>query len=288
MNLELAGQGAIGLAKLIRDRDNYLHAFKSVSDTIDKIKPYEGIARQGLSGVKKIGKVLKKTRQSKHSFSKERYGHPSGTGKSKRHEGRNEVDNTFKTNTLYHFDCLTNIPRDKDNSTHHRRENDAIYFAGFKICMHIENISTTTPVWFNFAILQKKDRCDVSAAMSEDFFREEGVDRRARDFDQSGNEPNGIELHCLPVNPDKFLILQHKRYKLGLKNSNDTHGYYHTIDKYFKLQRQIRYLDTGGTVQQPLQIVFWCSTPYMLGGASPANAIKYSLRTITYFADRKY
>jgi len=238
------------------------------------------INRKGLSGRYRKGRWKKNAAM----FSKSRYGHRVGTSTCKMAQGTNVTAQGANSKTLYVFDKYTNIPQtnDMDITT---RKFKAINLRGVKTCFHVEN-NLGRPVWLNFAILQRKDKNAEVNPHTTDFFRDTGrADQRSTDF---GAHLSGLEMKCLPINSDKFLILRHSRVTLGPKNAQDGHKYYKTFDFYKHMNRQIRYSSTSGlsTEQAPLEFVFWCSTSTDdINDGPVVNAVTYSMRNVTYFRD---
>jgi hypothetical protein len=224
-------------------------------------------------------------RKGRFKFNKARYGHPNGTSSAKMHQGKNDTHVSGATKTLYVYDCFTDILQGSTGNELNRRRNRAINLRGIKICFHVEN-NLSRPVWLNFAILQRKDQNAMQTPHGDNFFRCTGQsDVRGKDFSTA---LTGLELKCLPINPDKFLILRHTRWTIGPKNGQDGHNYYKTFDFYKHLNREIRYTDQDGnqTEQSPLEFVWWCSTPDDTEATETVpNAVTYGMRTLTYFRD---
>lgn len=237
-------------------------------------------------------KRWRKRRRSGYRASKKaRYGIGERIGASNSKQTLQTRDNAFiaiPSRTL-NITQLTGTDQGTSNNRQDR-QNTIINCRGFKICMAVRNNIQNQPLYYNCAILSPKNAGDITTA---NFFRGTGTLSRGLDFD---NDRTALELHCLPINTDKFYVLKHKRYRLGPENRNNQQ--YHdakmsnfmNIDWYVRLKRQLRYDDPDSNfpIDGAVYLVQWCDSYEATAGSLPLpTPLQVMQRHIMYFRDSK-
>lgn len=215
-------------------------------------------------------------------------------GKSVAKTAIDRVDSTTlfspNTRTLYAYD-MTSIPQTSSNSID-QRQRDIINMRGFKVCLLIRN-RTAQPMTFNMAVISPKgdqtglSTGDTGSTLVLNFFRGNGNTREV-DF---GSAITNNQYHCLPINTDRWVVLAHQRRIL--RNQTNTGNYtnetpnYFKIQKYFKINRQIRY-DNVGSSTSPVYFVYWIDLFMALStGVAAAQAVDFQREFVTYFREPK-
>ncbi len=174
------------------------------------------------------------------------------------------------------------------SDTKFKRRTDTVMLSGFKFCFEVDNtdsIDTTKPMYVNFAVLVDKESSSSQTENlgTSDFFRDLRKNKdRSIDF-STGLSSN--ELHCLPINTDKFGILKHKRMRLAGNNANSVNKQFRNMDFYLRCKRQLRW-DAGNTYPEGPRVyaVMWCSRfGDNAGKAVEPDQIKMHGRILTYF-----
>lgn len=199
---------------------------------------------------------------------------------------RNEIDNrteTWDSNTQY-FVTLTDLGRQATNEINFRVR-DLVTIKGWKICMNYQS-KLLEPLYVNVAIVACKD---VTGSIIPDFFRSFG-NERAVDF----NDVNltCFDRHCRPINSDKWTVMYHKRFKLGVINDtasafSENRESYGSIMKWIKFNRQIRWddgnPDTSADNAQ-VRLIWWFGTWNGTNTVTTAVA-NGQVRVVTYFRE---
>ncbi len=197
------------------------------------------------------------------------------------------------------FVNVTLIDRADQGINHlaHRQRN-VINMRGFKVCFMARN-NLQQPMLFNMAVLIAKGQKITSLAdMSADFFRNSSLQElasansRTTDFSTT---LNSMELHCNPVNTDKFVVLKHWRKRIGPNDETGEGGSYNTqasknwlvIDRYVKVNRQIRYSDDNQTPINGDIFLVWWFAPFLSSTTSNpvADALTKQLHTVAYWRE---
>lgn len=212
-------------------------------------------------------------------------GDAPGTSTSKRSVTNDQLPTNQSTRTQYVYD-LFEVPQGSEID---QRERRLMKVGGVKFCAEVKNL-TNAPLYVNWAILASKAG-GIGGVSNVDFFRASEGAERARNF---GTDLTGNEFHCLPINSDKYHILQHKRYKLVPSASGGdtvalTGKSYMNIDMYKKFNRQLQFDGAvGGPESGETSLVMWCSKfGEGAGTVAETNAWNVSLKTICYFRDPK-
>jgi len=190
--------------------------------------------------------------------------------------------------TLYTVD-MTNIPKYTGASDIKRymRSGNLIRVSGFKFCMMVRNVSNF-PAFLNVAVVQPRNS---TTASTPNFFRNNDAgDTAGRGIDFSINR-SGLQLHCLPINTDKHMVLMHRRYKLlnmdpsNAFNNNNRGSNMVTINKWLKINKQFRYdQDANPKCATPVFLVYWFTNQLDIAGTGvDLNAFTVSIDAITYF-----
>lgn len=185
-----------------------------------------------------------------------------------------------ETRRLYIYPC-TEIPKvtpnDVDNP--HVRRRDITFIKGFRMCLQLQNTRENL-VLFNYAIIVPKAQQNVT---TQDFFRSRKNTERGQDFDPTVLDSN--DFHCSPINTDRYMVLGHKRYKLGATGATNPPKF-KFIDRYFKINRQLRY-DDGSNIPlyHPIFVVFWFDEVMSNAGTAPIVGMRRNINIKTYFSE---
>jgi hypothetical protein len=179
---------------------------------------------------------------------------------------------------------MTNIP---EGNSINQRERQMVNMRGFKICIELRNIRDD-PLYFNLAVIAPKGA--TATPVTPDFFRG-STDDRAIDF---GTALTSNEFHCLPINTDKYVVLLHKRYRLGPSPgatlyTNENSNNFLNIDRYVSLKRQLRWSkDEQSAESGRVYVVHWAAAFGASTGTLPAaNSYSMSKRYISYWKEPK-
>jgi hypothetical protein len=141
-------------------------------------------------------------------------------------------------------------------------------------------------MYYNWAIIAPKDSTATAISATE-FLRGNGISRNQA-FDTT---LSGSQMHCLPINTDKFTVLEHKRFRLntstGPTYTNEDGSSYMNFNKYVPVNRQLRYKNNSNDpTQGDIWMVHWASG-YMqnTGTAVATNAYRQSESIVTYFKE---
>lgn len=237
----------------------------------------------GYSAIRSLIKNYRKRGQTRR-----RIGERVGSGGGKTNVRNNIANVAHSTRTLYDVDLL-NLPQGTGRSD---RLRGAVNFRGCKICLSFVNTLSTTnraELYCNVAVISPKDQNGSSSTISlADFFRDQSGTERGQDFSIG---LSSTEMHCLPINTDKYSLLHHKRFSLG--GAQQTGGMKKnvcTFDFYAKLNRQIRYQSDASTVPEGnnVYLVYWFSIQDEPGStAATANAVNVSMHITQYFREPK-
>lgn len=217
-----------------------------------------------------------------------------GSSTAKKVYVTNDVSITsFATRDLY-SDDLIKIGKKLNASTGpseiNQRERDVANVRGVKICWEVMNV-LDVPVYMNWAIVTPKN--DLTTSISKiDWFRDYSV-KREQSFDST---LTSNEMHCLPINADRYIVHSHQRTRLAPKNGNTSALYnvggqnIRTIMKYIPVKRQFRF--DGNSTEEPsgrqLFLVWWFDEFLSASGhVTVPNAVQCNRREICYFREPK-
>lgn len=202
---------------------------------------------------------------------------------------------------------LLDINRNDDGGNFmNERQKRTCMLSGIKFCSELRNtdaVDSTRPKYVNVALVTDKETDGSTVAQSTfnggDFFRDyRDGSNRSRDFytknaDGSFSTTSDLssnELHCLPINTDRYGVLFHKRIKMRPNNGNFVDC--KNLDFYVKLKRQLRWdqsadgSDNAYPEGNGIWLVMWCDN-FMVSASAPGvdNQIDARFRILTYFND---
>jgi len=207
---------------------------------------------------------------------------------------RNTVDlptTEVQSRTLFRYP-LTKIPKAKvagDIDNPHVRLRNLCFIKGFRICMQFENLRQEQLMLLNYAVISPKG--DNTPPDNTKFFRSRKNQERSIDFNFEDLDSN--DFHCCPINTDRYVILTHKRLRLGQTGATNPPRY-RTIDRYVKVNRQLRYEDPpeGSTVENPdplnnpIYLCVWCDFLLVKEGQPGINSVlRRNINVKTYFSN---
>lgn len=209
-----------------------------------------------------------------------------GTSDSKR---TTAIDDAYGSDTMCTLQIWnpTTISRSTGVDDLNTRESDTAVIKGFRLCMELANVNTTTPMYYNLALVVPRDNTSVS---STDFFRSQGGTSRSANFDPA--TLSAMELHCLPINTDRYVVLWHKRHRLEAGDVTSMGRDKKNIDFYTTIQKQIRFDDALSNPRKDIFLVGWASffgrtagTTAASGQNDTSETFRYALKVVTYFDD---
>lgn len=270
---------AVNTARMVEDAyEAGKEAFKSLPPGLQK-----GI-KAGAS------RLRKKTKRSWDSYRKGQgprfdFGAPVGEETTKRFQPYSRAAVPFATRTLYTED-LVQIPVGTSNQINNRQRG-IINCRGISLYMNIRN-NQEDAMYCNVAVIVPKYNQSLGAANTVDFFRGNGSSRG----ENFGTGLSGLEMHMLPINKDQFHILYHRRLTLAPRGPvaadfsiGNSMSNYHTIKKYIKVNRQLRY-EGNNIVSGRIQLVYWFSDfDAVPTSAAEPNAVTLSEHHLVYFRD---
>lgn len=226
-------------------------------------------------------------RKRKKRSARSKIGDPAGKSSCKRDATFIEQYSLKSSRTLY-LQNLTDLERSDTDNVLNRRQRDIVNFRGVKLCFEVANAISTAPMHFNYAVISPRGRniANTVSDITNSFFRGD-QSLRNKDF---GTARSGLELHCNPINTDKWHVLTHKRYTLHPANSTSGAKYWRSIQKYVKLNKQIRYDMTQANIElqceTPLLLVWWCDQ-FGTAANDPVvnNSMRVAQRHISYFRE---
>jgi len=242
------------------------------------------------NAARKIGTMWRryKKRQTRQKFSTRNIGLAPNTGTAKRFTILNDQSN-FASRGLFTTN-LVEIPQTTTNAINQRQRN-IVNISGFKICLEVRN-NTESPLVWNWAIISPRDSVGITLS---DFFRGNGTTRGV-DFSDA---LSSCDINHRAINSDNFYILKRGKFTLVQvgTGSNPTTGFttrtgfnYIQTQRYFKLNRQIRYDGPNGNNVETKSVFFvhWADNILVPEGTA-AVADAYTLRQhlVTYFREPK-
>lgn len=170
-----------------------------------------------------------------------------------------------------------------------QRQRHVINSTGIKVCTELKNLSSS-PMYVNMAVISAKAGVDPAADIdTTDFFRSSKSNDRSADF---GVANSSTELHCLPINTDKYVI--HKQLRTSLvaaASGGDTVALtgksYTNVDWWVAMKRQFRFDGTSSLPENgQLYLVYWFDE-YMTPAqtAAQSNKLKMSKKVIMHFKE---
>jgi len=232
--------------------------------------------------------------RKKANFSRGRVQNPIGSSSAKRTvmlDGGGP--DPLNTRILYSRNLLGEIQGAIQTNNADRRESALVNISGFKFCFHIKNNQPVPLIW-HFALISPKGCTNnvdpvTDAVQTSDFFRANDGGVRGVDF---SNQLSGMEFMCKGINTDQWVVLKHKRIRLGPNqfqsdSTNTNRDNYRIIEHYFKFRRQVRYEDDS-LVGAGLYLVGWADRIDSQAGALLVNnGYELNQRVIKYFRDAR-
>ena len=209
-----------------------------------------------------------------------------------------EGTDTIDTKTLNDGLRLLSLPKTSTNNEAvlNDRLRNVVDFRGVKVCFHTR-VNTKgasfdgDKLFFNWAIISPKAESNELASIDTgEFFR--GQDG-ARFTSFIGTTLTGLDLHCLGINTDKYIVHRHRRLTMGPWESPNglAEKYFET---YVPVKRQIRYnaTGTGAVLDYPegkdMWMVYWCSYMKETAAAAPTTgAVTVNFRITQVFKEPK-
>lgn len=242
------------------------------------------MAKRGYQAISAGTRKYKAMRRNKRGKT-EHIGKPVGESGVKR---TTQLNNNVSvgTRSIHAVNC-TQIAQGNEID---QRERRSANLRGISFCIEMRNTSER-PLYVNMAVVHVKGCHDVNT-VHEEFFRGEDT-ARAIDFNDT---LSSNELHCLPLNTDKFVVLSHKRLLLnGPKESmvqdyNDQEGKnYANLMWYQKIDRNIQFTSadrTSVTDGSAVYLMYWCDQFLTEANTtSTASALKLSKRIVAHWKD---
>lgn len=246
-----------------------------------------GYVRKRRSYRKRYSAIAKARRAKRRKLNG--IGKRPGSSSCKRIVVRN--DEVIKNGRDLFFSNLVEIPKQTSLDELNYRARDIANVRGAKICWTFQNL-LVEPLFLNFAIIVQRNP-NVSNDLTQEFFRGATANKRGIDF---GTGLNGNEMHCLPINTDRFIVLMHKRWTLAPKDQATNNAFwkgsacsYFSFQHYFRLKRQMAFDETVTTAEgRTPKIVWWCC-PFTAVQSQPVTPTCLSVqrRIVTYFRDPK-
>lgn len=243
-------------------------------------------------GIKRIGAPLLRAAK-RRMFSPRQIGLPRGATTSRSYTTTNNITkSSFNSKILYVNRNLCRIPEALNNTRINERSGEMIFLSGIKLCMQYR-CNTNRPLTCNLAVLTPREgRFVDDTNEGNSFFRNHAGAARAVNFSSllSGNE-----MHCLPINPDRFIIHWHYRFTLGKTVTSGQYNLpsdrnYINIHKWIPIKRQIRFEGSAASAenQRLPQLFFWCNE-FMddSGSGGETNAVTYMERSVAYFRNSR-
>ena len=233
-------------------------------------------------------KASKAKAQKKAKFSPKNVGHNPGQDNTKDTDVVNDASLIAYDTRSFHVTDITQLEQATSANSISRRQRQIVYLKGFKICEEVSS-NRDSPLYYHIAVIAPHG--NTSTPNTTDFFRSTGGTTRSVNF---GTSLSSIEFRCLPINTDKYTVLWHERIMLNPVNNTASFAArdgrnYGLVEKYIKMNREIRYDDTtSGSCENPVYVVHWADeyqTPG--GGAAVTGAYSKQRRYVMYFKEPK-
>lgn len=256
--------GAAAAGQYFRHEENRQRAGAFISDSMGYIH-------------RKSRRYKKRREEMKRKRAK--VGEPMGKAAAKTHINNTAL--TSRNTRTQYIQEMTGMPQITTASSISSRSRQIINSIGFKLCIEFENMETV-PLYINWAVISTKHGNTTPGVIN--FFRsQDSGTSRATTFN---NTLTSNEFRCLPINTDIYNVLMHKRFIVAGTSTNT--GYSHRVlDKYIKINRQLRYPTTGDIeCETPIYIVYWADKPLQGTGTVPvASAYQVQFKIIHYFKE---
>lgn len=201
------------------------------------------------------------------------------------------------TNTLHYHESSLILPIDNTTASYtggpggfntNRRLTSQVDIRGLKYEFTLVN-NMGEPYYFHWAIIRCKNYGDLM--YNQEFFRDYG---ESRDVTFSTSLADQT-LNRLPINPDRYSILFHKRIWVPRKGSQTeqfNYGLYkdtnfRKVGGYVPIKQHMQYNDDAGETNQnrPIFTVYWFASPQG-AGASALNAMTIAHTNVVFYKNR--
>lgn len=267
---------------------------RSAARALQAVYSHRRVIRSTLRGTRRRltynpGRARALGRARRRTNVRRRIGDRPGTVNSKRVvTGREDV--TSKSTKTFYTQDITDVSRGGDIND---RERQLCYVSGWKIMLELRN-KAEVERYCNIAFIALKDGVGETPT-GDEWFRNYGADRN-EDFPVApATTLNGFEMHCTPINTDKYYVLKHMRFKLGALNDNTSGNQFNTNYGttwrrclWIPLKRQIRYKNISTSIPENARI-FMCYWFSSVGTnentAVVADALDMSYKIIMHFRE---
>lgn len=228
------------------------------------VHPYARSAFRAWAGRRRKDNNLRKKRMARQGI-----GEKVGTGTCKTSEETSSLYNLSAKG--FYYENLLDITK---GGAINQRERDIVNYRGTKVCFHIEN-NNSIKMYLNICCVVPKD--DQSTLSTIGWFRSGGSEREMNHTTTT----NWQDLHCAPINRDKYRVVFHKR-AIVAPNTSTADSNIRDYEFWIPLRRQLQF-DGVVTVPQGSKMFFvwWFSYP----DNSTATLGKYQIRTTKYFKE---
>lgn len=228
------------------------------------------------------------TQRRKSSYVRHRksIGYKRNQGATKRTETTYpQQDEDTRTLDVLH---MTQIPKTETNDIDSRQRNQ-VFITGMKFCMELLN-NTDACLLVNIAlVVPKAQRTLIPTNATSILFRGTG-ETRGLDFSTA---LASTDLHCRPINTDKYYVLMHKRLKIAPAISTavtqtSQKANYRFLNFYKKVNRSFRWNsdDNEMPITHPIYMLMWCDKAFSAENTTPTTgALTVSRRHIIYFRE---
>lgn len=196
------------------------------------------------------------------------------------------------TKVLNRVQRLLALTQSSDINNRSTRLQQSVNFRGVKVCFRVQlNNVVAKPgqkFAFNWAVISpKQEGEDLPQIPNENFFRGSGEQNRSQDFTGT---LTGLDLHCLPINTDKYIIHRHKRMIMGPYESTEGKSE-KMFETYIPVKRKVIYNASGTSTEQTYPIgkdmwmVWWGAYLDEGNGSGQTNAYTTQFKVVKYFRE---
>lgn len=214
------------------------------------------------------------------------FGYKRNQGATKRYE--KTLPQTDEKSRQLDVKHLTEIPFSGSNDIDSRQRNQ-VYVTGISFCIELLN-KTDSCLLVNIALVVPKFTRTLTVSSAEqELFRGTGDDR-GLDF---SNDLSSTDLHCRPINTDKYYVLMHKRLKIApaistAVSQTSQKANYRFLNFYKKINRSFRWNadDHNMPIAHPIWMLMWCDKAFSPEGTLKHNdSLTVSRRHVIYFRE---
>lgn len=179
---------------------------------------------------------------------------------------------------------LTTLPATATNDVNERQRN-IVNCRGWKIYMRFNRIDPGTtnendqPLYLNIAVVSPR-HSQLGGNLSDNFWRDGTQNSRALNFNPGAGYWDPLVYNMYSINSDMFVILKHKKYKLGRTTTDASAADANkescvNLKWWVPLKRQLRYEGAAVTANDDVYLVYW----YDMQGTTATNTVSLT-RTI--------